>query len=175
MKKIVLLTALSGLLIASVPVKAQDEDPAKRPSPAAKTTETIKGGAVITIDYSSPALKGRTMGKDVEPMDGTVWRAGANEATVFETSRDITVEGKALAAGKYAFFTIDNGAEWTLIFSKVWKQLGAFDYKQSDDALRVKVKPGKSAVAHERLTYTVSKEGKVSLLWGNLDLSFWIK
>ena len=115
------------------------------------------------------------MGKDVEPMAGKVWRAGANEATVFEVSKPVTIEGKTLAAGKYAFFTISNENDWTLIFNKTWDQMGAFVYKEADDALRVKVKPGKSAAPHERLTYTISKAGKVSLLWGDLDLNFSVK
>ncbi len=167
--------AFSALCFVSVSLKAQGDDKSKRPSPPAKVSETIKGGAVITINYSQPALKGRTMGKDVEPMAGKVWRAGANEATVFEVSKPVTIEGKTLAAGKYAFFTISNENDWTLIFNKTWDQMGAFDYKEADDALRVKVKPGKSAAPHERLTYTISKAGKVSLLWGDLDLSFSVK
>ncbi len=171
MKKLLAFTAISAMFFSSVTLQAQE----KPLSPPATATGTIKSGAVIKIDYSQPGLKGRTMGKDVEPMKGKVWRAGANAATVFEVSKDVTVEGKKLPAGKYAFFTIDNGSDWTLIFSKVWKQGGAFDYKEADDALRVNVKPGKSAASVERLTYTVTKDGKVSLLWGTLDVSFWVK
>ncbi len=175
MKKILVFTAFSAMLFSAIIVKAQDGDKSKRPSPPAKVSETLKSGSVITINYSQPALKGRTMGKDVEPMAGKVWRAGANEATVFEVSKPVTIEGKNLPAGKYAFFTISNDNDWTLIFNKTFDQMGAFDYKEADDALRVKVKPGKSATAHERLTYTISKAGKVSLLWGDLEVSFNVK
>ena len=175
MKKLLTILSLSALSFLAVQSKAQDEDKSKRPSPPAKVSETIKSGATITIDYSQPALKGRTMGKDVEPMTGKVWRAGANEATIFEVTKPVTVEGKSLPAGKYAFFTIANDGEWTIIFNKTWDQMGAFDYKQADDALRVTAKPGKSGKFYERLTYTISKTGKVSLLWGNLDLSFMVK
>jgi hypothetical protein len=174
MKKLVSLALLSSLLFSAVAVKAQ-EDKSKRPSPPAKATETIKSVANITIDYSSPSLKGRTIGKDVEPKNGKVWRAGANEATVFETSKNISVEGKALPKGKYAFFVLADEKEWTLIFSKKWDQDGAFDYKEAEDALRVKVKPGTATSSVEKLTYSISKAGKVSLLWGTLDLSFSIK
>jgi hypothetical protein len=174
MKKILLFTTLSVALFSTFSSRAQD-DKSKRPSPPAKATQTLKSGAVITIDYSSPALKGRTMGKDVEPMKGQVWRAGANEATVFETSKNISVEGKNLPAGKYGFYVLSGDTDWTIIFNKTTTNWGADGYKEADDALRVKVKPGKAAKATERLTYTISKEGKVSLLWGDLDLSFNVK
>lgn len=174
MKRIFLLTTLSALLFGSVTATAQD-DKAKRPSPPAKATQTLASGAVISIDYSSPALKGRTMGKDVEPKKGEVWRAGANEATVFATSKNITVEGKTLPAGKYGFYVLSGDGDWTVIFHKKSDLWGADGYEQANDALRVKVKPGKTATATDRLTYKISKDGKVSLLWGTLDLSFSVK
>src|SRR6188768_3962099 len=136
-------------------------------SPPAKASETIESGAVITINYSQPSVKGRTIGKDLEPMEGKVWRTGANDATVFEVSKDVKVEDKALAAGKYGLFTIVNGDEWTIVFNKTWKQWGAFSYKEADDALRVKVKGGKTKAFAEKLAYSIDKSGKVSLMWGD--------
>ncbi len=94
-------------------------DKSKRPSPPASVKETITSGAVVSIDYGQPSVKGRTIGKDLEPKQGLVWRAGANEATVFEVSKDVKVEGQPLPKGKYAFFTIWNADNtWTLIFNK---------------------------------------------------------
>src|SRR5690348_16973984 len=84
MKKLLSFFLVSAVLITSLNACAQQEDKSKRPSPPAKVTQTISSGATITIDYSQPSLKGRTVGKDVEPMNGKVWRAGANEATVFQ-------------------------------------------------------------------------------------------
>jgi len=176
MKKLFSFTILMGLMFTTITACAQGGgDPSKRPSPPAKATETIASGATITIDYSSPSLKGRTIGKDVEPKKGEVWRAGANDATVFEVSKDVTIEGKKLPAGKYAFFTLDNGNDYTLIFNKTSKQWGAYSYKQADDALRVNVKPGKSDTSVEKLTYTISKAGVVSLTWGTLKVDFTVK
>ena len=171
MKKFITLTLLGSLLLSST-VFCQD-DKSKRPSPPAKATETLKSGAVVTIDYSSPALKGRVIGKDVEPKTGVIWRAGANEATSFEASRNVTVEGKALAAGKYAFFvlTAANG-DATLIFNKNYNQWGAYDYKESEDVLRVPAKVGKAAKSSERLTFAISKEGRVTLHWGTMEIAF---
>jgi len=164
----------SAVLFLSLVANGQ-EDKSKRPSPPATVKETTKSGVTISIDYSQPSVKGRTIGKDLEPMEGKVWRAGANEATVFEVNKDVKVEDKTLPAGKYGFFTIVNGNEWTIIFSKTWKQWGAFSYKETDDALRVKVKGGKTKAFAEKLTYTVTKDGKVSLMWGDKQVDFKVK
>ena len=105
-------------------------------------------------------------------MAGKVWRTGANEATVFEVSKDVKIEGKDLPAGKYALFTIANEGEWTIIFNKNPKQWGAYDYKESEDALRVKVKPAKAEAFAEKMTFVVDKNGTVSLLWGDRKVDF---
>jgi len=169
MKKLFTI-AMTALALFSGAVYAQ-----QKPSPATTATGTLANGTVITINYGAPALNGRVIGKDVEPMEGKVWRAGANEATVFEVSKDVTINGKKLPAGKYGFFTMNNGKEWTLIFNKTWKQWGAFNYKEADDQLRVTVQAGQSASAPERLTYSVGQNGLVSLNWGTILVSFTVK
>ena len=169
MKKVLLLSAIA---LVTLGVKAQD-DKSKSPSPPAKVTETTSSGAVITIDYSQPAVKGREIGKDIAPY-GKVWRTGANEATVFEVSKDVKVEGKALPAGKYGLYSIPGKDEWTLIFNKTWKQWGT-NYTEADDALRVNVKPTKAPSFTERMTFNVDKSGKVSLLWGNEEVDFTVQ
>lgn len=168
MKSLLVLTiATSTMLFA-----CGQEDKTKRPSPPALAKETIASGAVVTIDYSQPSVKGRIIGKNLEPIAGKVWRTGANEATVFEVSQAVNVEGKDLPAGKYALFTIANEGEWTIIFNKTWKQEGASNYKEADDALRVKVKPGKAEQFAEKMTFLVDKNGTVSLLWGDIKINF---
>ncbi|MEX6688053.1 DUF2911 domain-containing protein [Danxiaibacter flavus] len=178
MKKLFALLAISAVALSSVKAIAQD-DKSKRPSPPAKVSQKINSGATITIDYSQPAVKGRTIGKDLEPMTGKVWRTGANEATVFETDKAVTVEGKSLPAGKYAFFTKMNADNtWTLIFNKVWKTWGAFDYESKNkdqDALQVNVKSAKASPFAERLTFNVDKSGKVSFVWGDYLVAFNVK
>ncbi|HMK26668.1 MAG TPA: DUF2911 domain-containing protein [Chitinophagaceae bacterium] len=147
-------------------------DKANRPSPPALAKETLSNGATVSIDYSQPAVKGRTIGKDLEPMQGQIWRTGANEATVFEVDKDVKIEGQSLPAGKYGLFTIMNGDEWTIIFNKTWDQWGAFSYKEDDDRLRVKVKSGKASQFSERMTFQVAKDGKITLLWGDIAVNF---
>jgi hypothetical protein len=145
-------------------------DKSQRPSPPAVVTETINNGAIVTIDYSQPSVKGRKIGSELAPY-GEVWRTGANEATVFETSKDVKVEGKSLPAGKYGLYSVPGENEWVIIFNKTWKQWGT-QYKEADDALRVKVKPGKAASFTEKMTFAVNKNGKVSLMWGDVQVDF---
>ena len=149
-------------------------DKSKRPSPPAIVKETLNNGATVSIDYSQPAVNGRTIGTDLEPMEGKVWRTGANEATVFEVDKAVKIEGQSLPAGKYGLFTIMNGDEWTIIFNNTWKQWGAFNYKETDDALRVKVKSGKADPFVERMTFKIAKDGKISLLWGDMEVDFMV-
>lgn len=167
---------LSGLVMASS-VKAQDaDDKSKRPSPPATVTQKINNGATITIDYSQPSVKGRTIGKDLEPMDGQVWRTGANEATVFETDKTLAINGKTLPAGKYGLFTIFNGMDdATVIFNKTWKQWGAFKYNEAEDALRVNADVDKLSPASDKMTFKVSPSGQVALLWGDRKMEFDVK
>jgi Protein of unknown function (DUF2911) len=161
------------LTIVSLATCAQ-EDKSKRASPPAPLLkETLKSGATVSIDYSQPSLKGRTIGKDVEPMNGKVWRAGANDATVFETDKDVKIEGQKLPAGKYALYMLLNDKEWTIIFNKNWKQWGTdYEKNKDQDILHVKVPAKKAATSTEKLTYTIDKNGKVTLLWGDTEVDF---
>ena len=144
-----------------------------KPSPAATATGKI-GAADVTVSYSSPGVKGRKIFGSLEQY-GKVWRAGANEATTVEFSKAVTVEGKPLPAGKYAFFVIpaESGA-WTVIFNKEPKQWGAYKYDEKQDALRVLVTPRKTAAVTERLAYEVTPKALV-LNWENVELPVAIK
>ncbi|MFI5185862.1 MAG: DUF2911 domain-containing protein [Chitinophagales bacterium] len=170
MKSILFFSALFLVLA----VNAQ-EDKSKRPSPPDSVTVTLNNGAMASINYSQPSVKGRTIGTDLEPLPGKVWRTGANEATVFETDKNVKIEGKDLPAGKYGLFTIANGNNWTIIFNKTWNQWGAFDYKDADDALRVNVKSTKAKEFAERMKFQISKDGLVTLLWGDIKVNFKIE
>jgi Protein of unknown function (DUF2911) len=174
MKKFISAPWLLAALLISFQSFAQG-DKSKRPSPPAVAKQTLASGANISIDYSQPSVKGRTIGQDLEPKPGEVWRTGANEATVFETDKAVTVEGKPLPAGKYGLFSISGAENWTIIFNKTWKQWGAYDYKEADDALRVTVKPQKSANFTEKMTFTIDKNGLVTLWWGEYQVAFTVK
>jgi len=173
MKKI-LSIALAATVFASVTACAQS-DKSKRPSPPATVSETIKSGALVSINYSQPSVKGRTIGKDLEPKEGQVWRTGANEATVFEADKDVMVEGKILPKGKYALFTLVEGDKCTIIFNNNSKQWGAYEYKMGDDALRVTVSKAKAAKFFEQMTFAIDKSGEVSLMWADMQVNFMVQ
>ena len=172
MKKVFSLLLATACLAPALTVNAQDNK-GKRKSPPALVKQTLmNGGATITIDYSRPSVNGRVIGKDLEPMEGKIWRTGANEATTFETDKPVRIDGQPLAAGKYSVFTIYNGNTATLIFNKTSQQWGAYDYKEAEDQLRVTIKVVENTPATEMLTIDVDKDGNSSILWGNKRLMF---
>ena len=150
------------------------QDKSKRPSPPAEAKVTLASGAQVSINYSQPAVKGRTIGKDIAPF-GKVWRTGANEATVFETSANLTVNGQALPAGKYGLFTIPGEKEWIFIFNKTWNQWGSMSYKEADDVLRVTVPAQQATEFAERMTFIVTAKGELHLVWANTKLQLQLK
>jgi hypothetical protein len=103
-----------------------------------------------------------------------IWRAGANVATTIETDKDLTIEGSKLPAGKYSFFVIPNEKECVLIFNKVAKQSGTYDYNEKEDQLRVTVKQNASDSSTESLVYTINKNSIV-LSWEKWNIPFSVK
>lgn len=177
MKKIPLLTSIifSCLLFSSF-AHAQG-DKSQRPSPPATATGKI-GKATITINYSSPAVKSRKIWGELVPYDKT-WRAGANEATIFETDHAIQVEGKTLPAGKYSLFATPGEKEWTFIFNSEtgqWgiKGTGEANFDPAKNVLTVMASPHKSKSFNERLKYTIDSKG-FALQWENLEVPVKIK
>jgi hypothetical protein len=163
MKKIFLSSIL--MVCAVLIIQAQS-----KPSPPAETKAKLNT-ADITINYSQPAVKGRTIWGDLVPY-GVVWRTGANEATWIEVSEDVEVEGQTLKAGKYGLFTIPGRDEWTIIFNNTWQQWGAYEYDEAMDALRVTVKPQSVQDKSERMTFNINDNGTVDLIWDKLKVTF---
>jgi hypothetical protein len=171
MKKILTLAVLSAFITFNT-AEAQGA----RKSPKATATETISSGATVTIEYSQPSLNGRTVGKDVEPKAEAVWRMGANEATTFEVDKDVTIDGNKLPAGKYSMFGISHDNTFTIILNSAWKIWGTqYDGNADKNVLKFEVKKIKTDTVTETLTYKIDKDGKVSLMWGDLQVAFWVK
>ena len=157
------------------------------------------GPVRISIDYSSPSVHssaGNAAGKDrrghiwgeLVPYGLSdlgfgngkpgPWRAGANENTVFAASHEVLIEGKPLPAGHYGLHMIPNKDEWTIIFSKNWHEWGSFFYEESEDALRVNVKPHPHEY-REYLTYEFPERKAESALaelqWEDLAVGWHIQ
>ena len=161
--------------------------PADGGNKKASVSERI-GITDISIHYDRPAVKGRE-GKiwgQLIPVGFTdlgfgsskaaPWRAGANENTTIEFSTAVKIEGNDLPAGKYAFFVAYDPNECILIFSKNNSSWGSFFYKESEDALRVKVKPIASEKSVEWLKYEFMNEkdnsATIALQWEKLMIPF---
>ncbi len=118
--------------------------------------EQVIGLTTLSVDYSSPAVKNRDIWGGLVPY-GEIWRAGANENTVFYTEHDIQVEGKLLPAGKYGLHMIPSEeGEWTVIFSNDHKAWGSYAYVSVNDEIRVSVTPQVSE-HREWLSYDFKK------------------
>jgi len=162
---------LSILLFVVSTSSAQNDPP--RLSPKASVSQVI-GYTEVTINYSRPGVKDRKIWDGLVPLN-QIWRTGANEATVIEFGDNVVVEGYEVPKGKYGLFTIPGEKEWTIIFNKVWDQWGAFNYKESEDFLRFKVKPRKSDFT-DRLLFTFNYvspySADVVIEWNEVEVSF---
>ena len=146
MYKLILTACLSACLTMGF---AQITLPAA--SPAATVAQQI-GLGTVTVDYGRPSLKGRTMFGDRIPY-GKVWRTGANKITDLTLSEPMTIEGKAVATGKYGLYSIPNADSFTFIINKDANAWGAYDYKEANDVIRLVVKTEKIPAKTETLTF----------------------
>jgi hypothetical protein len=111
--------------------------------PAASTTQSVQqdfGLSSIKLTYSRPNVKGRKIFGALIPF-GQVWRTGANAPSKLTFADDVMLEGKLVPAGEYALYSIPGKDIWTIILSKNTKLWGAMGYQETDDLVRVNVKP----------------------------------
>ncbi len=184
------ITQLSSFLILSLllslPSASSAQENKVRPSLKASVTQRLGVNTDITIVYSRPGVKGRKIWGGLVPYGmapGTKeskgnpfpWRAGANENTTIEFSKDVLVEGNRLPAGKYGLFMIPSEKDWIIIFSKNDSAWGSFSYNQAEDALRITVTPVE-APQMEWLMYGFDDLAETSatayLWWDNLKVPF---
>ncbi|MFL2589819.1 MAG: DUF2911 domain-containing protein [Parvicellaceae bacterium] len=143
-----------------------------RASPKETTNGKINQSDV-TITYGAPYVKGRVIWGELVPFD-KIWRAGANEATTFEFSKDVDIENQKLPAGKYSFFLIPNKEKCTIIFNNDFKQWGAYKYDIDKDQLRLDVKPLISSDQVEKLVYEID-QNNILIKWSNWVIKFDVK
>jgi len=118
MKKITILFTFLCLTLFS---NAQVASPA--PSPFSKIEQKV-GLTDVTVEYSRPSIKGRTIFGNLVPY-GKIWRTGANARTKITFSNDVTIGGKELKKGTYALFTIPNEKIWDIILYSEYQGSGA--------------------------------------------------
>jgi hypothetical protein len=208
LKRLSLLSfAILITLICAVPYALAQQPPLQikplRPSQKASVMQTV-GVTDITITYSRPPVKGRTIFADApasmtarakgeatldnqnerqkgEPIVpyGHVWRAGANEATMFVVTDDVLINGQPLKAGTYSMHAIPGKDEWTIIFNNDSGQWGSFTYDDKKDALRVKTKPQTVSDNQEWLTYffdpVTDNSATANLRWEKVRVPFTVE
>ncbi|HVS83952.1 MAG TPA: DUF2911 domain-containing protein [Pyrinomonadaceae bacterium] len=172
-----------------------------RPSQKASVMQTI-GVTDVTITYSRPGVKGRQIWGDALPTQtakgeatldnqnerpkdavivpwGHVWRAGANEATMFVVTDDVLINGQPLKAGTYSLHTVPGKDEWTIIFNNDAGQWGSFTYDEKKDALRVKTKPQMVSENQEWLMYSfdplTDNSAQVNIRWEKTRVPFTVE
>jgi hypothetical protein len=175
MKKRLAVGVAFALACLAVVLHAQtgQQDKSKRPSPPATATMVLGGGATITVDYSSPKVKGRKIFGALVPY-GKIWRAGANEATTFVTTADLTVGGKTVPAGSYTLFTVPSEDKWTLVLSKKTGEWGTAYPGESEDFARIDMNVSKLPSQTEDFKISFDKSGTgatMNLDWENTRAS----
>jgi hypothetical protein len=169
LRKTHVFSIIAFACLASFPLTAFAQADGPRPSLGATVSQRLGTETDITIQYSRPGVKGRTVWGDLVPhgmAEGNdysngnpiPWRAGANENTTFETTGHLMVEGQRLPAGKYSVHMIPTESTWTIMFNHTNDAWGSYTYDDAWDALRVTVTP--VAAAHQEW-----------LLWGFEDLA----
>ncbi len=137
MKKVLLTLAAVAIVGFFSVATAQIKTPA--PSPASKLMQTA-GLTEITVEYSRPSVKGRTIFGGLVPY-GEMWRTGANKNTIVTFSDKVKIAGKEVKAGSYALFTVPGQNEWDIIFYTDTENWGTPEnYDAAKEAARFKVK-----------------------------------
>ncbi|REG82550.1 DUF2911 domain-containing protein [Algoriphagus antarcticus] len=177
------LSAFALVLFFSVSTTSFAQLQAPAPSPAASISQVV-GFTKISIDYSSPAVKGRKVFGELEKY-GVSWRAGANNPSIIEFSTGVSIAGKNIGAGKYSIFiTPQESGDWTIHLNSKANAVYAYtkDGKvdeaalAKDDAVAIKVSPMPTPETFERLAYFISAEdnqvASVTFMWADVMLTF---
>jgi hypothetical protein len=127
-------------------------------SPTARAACKFADGKTITVNYSSPRMRGRKIFGDLVPF-GEVWRMGADDATSFVPNVDVTVGGKSVPAGKYTLFTLPTPTKWTLIISKQTGEWGIPYPGEKYDFARIEMKVSKLTSPLENFTISFDQAG----------------
>ena len=132
------------------------------------------GDLHISVSYNRPYKKGRVIFGGLVPY-GKTWRTGANEATTFETNKDLFIDGRKLLKGKYSLWTVPNAQSWEVVFNTTippWgidvMNNGEASRDPKGDVLITKVPVVLSPKDIEQFTITIEKAGdsmELVLLW----------
>ncbi len=174
MKKIILASMLlyvSAGIAAQQKVTELDKSPLDMsycPTnyPVLKLNGKVKDLPIARVLYSRPQKNGRAIFGNIVKYN-ELWRLGANEATEIEFFKDVKVEGKKIAKGRYTLYCIPSENKWTIILNKDNFSWGSFVYNQKNDVARIEVATQKTAEAAEAFTiyFEDAKNGGNLIIW----------
>ena len=163
-----------AIAVICTTLAAAQQDKSQRPSPPAQAQCKFSDGKTITVDYSSPRMKGRKIFGELVPYD-QVWRTGANEATTFVVDENLAVaKGTNVPAGRYTIFTVPAADKWTLIINKHTGQPGIPYKYESEELARVPMSVSKTPALVENFTISFDHTGggcTMQLSWENTQAS----
>jgi hypothetical protein len=139
-------------------ISSAQQEKSKRPSPPAQAQCKFSDGKTITVDYSSPRMKGRKIFGELVPY-GQVWRTGANEATTFVTTAPVSAGGRDIPAGSYTIFTVPEQNKWTLIVSKHTGEWGIPYKYESEEIARIPMSASQTPGPVENFTVSFDQGG----------------
>jgi DUF2911 family protein len=160
------VAAVLAAMVVAVVVFAQ-QDKSKRASPPANAKCQFADGKTINVDYSSPRMKGRKIYGGLVPY-GQEWRTGANEATTFDTTTGVEIDGTTIPAGHYTLFTLPAQGNWKLIISKKTGEWGIPYPGAQNDLARLDMKTQALPSSVENFTIGFQKADPKSCVM-NLD------
>jgi outer membrane biosynthesis protein TonB len=169
------MALLSTVALLPRTVVAEVELP--RRSPKAHVSQQV-GLTQISVDYNSPAVRGRAIWGAVVPL-GEPWRSEESPAARLTVSRDVVIADQKVPAGTYALLMMPAKGDWTLILNRN-AALGesSRDYKPEQDLARVKVH-ARPAPPRERLVFLFSdftdEQATLDLEWEKVRVSIPIK
>ncbi|MBZ5581419.1 MAG: DUF2911 domain-containing protein [Acidobacteriia bacterium] len=181
-RQLIFVLSLAALVVPGVAQQKQ------RPSPPASTEITVNGKK-ISVNYSAPSMKGRHIfnGAGALQPDDSIWRAGANEATVLHTDANLDVGGTNVPAGDYALYIWLDKGSWSLILSKqslkapngraLWgiNMDGSTTLDEKQSLGRIPLTMSKPPAPVETYKMTLASEGgnraKLTLEWENVVAS----
>lgn len=168
--KNIFLFLFAGLL--TVTVSGQIETPA--PSPSASLEQQV-GLTKVTIKYSRPGMKGRTIFGDLVPF-GETWRTGANANTTISFDTKVSIAGQELEKGTYAIYTVPKKDAWDVIFYKDSNNWGVpQNWDDSKVALKATAKVEEMPVDVETFTIMIGNikndSAVLSFVWENTAAS----
>lgn len=170
---VILILGLALVLIVKYTTKAHSPE---------ETLTYDQDGLKLEVFYNRPYKRDREIFGNLVPYN-EVWRTGANEATTFETNKNILVDGSVLAAGKYTLWTIPMENSWKVIFNSEmypWGiDLDKKAYRDPEfDSLVLERPVEKTESTQEQFTIVFEKNGdfvNIVLEWDDTRVSVPIK